>query len=72
MSNLHDQVAHKLVQQITLWFVYGLKTPVVLLLFSIKTALMLEEALLQSGEHLIVIWASLSCYHDKKNPTTLC
>lgn len=24
------------------------------------------EALLQSGEHLIVIWASSCCYHDKK------
>ncbi len=23
------------------------------------------EAFLQSGEHLIVIWASLYCYHDK-------
>lgn len=25
------------------------------------------EAFLQSGEHLIVIWASLYCYHDKKH-----
>lgn len=26
------------------------------------------EAFSQSGEHLIVIWVSLHCYHDKRQP----